>query len=656
VNPLLAVAVREVSDRRRIFGAAAAFALLSVVVAIVAGSSPRGDAVRVTSAILAAGVCWFLAALLGATFVGREVTENRLPFYFSRPLSPGAIWFGKMAGAVVLLLCAFAIIITPFLVVELAKAAPWWSAEVSAYLRNVSLVAVGLFFASHLLSTMARSRSPWITLDVVCAVLSFLAFRAILEFPESLSATEVEEKARLIMLCGMPIVIFVSGFWQLRGGRADRLQQHRALSRFLWGGAALFLFAGASYTAWAMVVPPGDLLGPHGLRAGGDWALVSGKTLGRGGYEPTLLLNADGRYVRLFIPPDLIPEFRFSADGRAAVWLRGSAAGHELVHCLLDVRRPHPEGTGILAEHIAALSPDGSLTITGSDVLTVHDLAAKRLRGTFRFADSTGRPTIEILSDDRVRAYAPVVHGLAALEVREFDLRSGGFRQEDAFWVPWPWTPTELRYGVSRILIAREGGTSAQMLDGRTGRSFAMTPNQLWPVRVRGKVEWTRDDVRDLRFETEPVFLSDGTVAAPLYSVEPPPGSEVSFETSARPSEARDSSMQSWTLTPSGGGMAIFSGDDGHGLAMIALGPWRVQRVEGGDRHRVLVTARKANAPSATLAWLDFDRGVFQPLDMDVRPIVDSMRPLPKEILCETETSIVAWNPASGALRMVAGN
>jgi hypothetical protein len=103
--------------------------------------------------------------------------------------------------------------------------------------------------------------------------------------------------------------------------------------------------------------------------------------------------------------------------------------------------------------------------------------------------------------------------------------------------------------------------------------------------------------------------------------------------------------------------MAIFSGDDGHRLAIVSLGPWQVQRVEGGDRHRVLVTARNVNASNTTLAWVDFDRGVFQPIEVDVRrPIVDPERRLPKEILCETGTSIVAWNPSNGALRVVAGN
>jgi hypothetical protein len=239
----------------------------------------------------------------------------------------------------------------------------------------------------------------------------------------------------------------------------------------------------------------------------------------------------------------------------------------------------------------------------------------------FRLTHRTGSPVIEFAGHDLVRAYVSPYD--AGFDIWEFDLRSGQLRDTGKHF----WASSDRLDGRSRILTGWEGSAFAQLLNRDTGRRLAAIPNDAWPQGPSA-------------LEAAPVFLSDGSVAAPVYTVQLDP----LYRTPLRPSESRRE-------------VANFSGDDGHRLAGVALGPWEVQRIEGGDRHRVLVTARSTTASNTTLAWVDFDRGVFQPIGVDVqRPIVDPERPLPKEILCETGTSVVAWNPSSGALRVVAGN
>ena len=111
----MVIAQRELTERRFVIISATAFALLALLVPFMPGvqSGERRGALVVTSFILAVNFTAGLAAILGASILGRELSDGRLSFYFSKPMSSNAIWFGKLIAAALLILVCFAIIALP---------------------------------------------------------------------------------------------------------------------------------------------------------------------------------------------------------------------------------------------------------------------------------------------------------------------------------------------------------------------------------------------------------------------------------------------------------------------------------------------------------------------------------------------------------------
>src|ERR1700748_572845 len=106
-----------------------------------------------------------LAGALGATVIGKELREGRLSFYFSRPLSGTALWFGKLLAAAILLILAFGIVALPVFLSgghELAQ----WTGNPFVFPAAVLGLAAVVFFVAHGLATTMRS--PWVALDAAC--------------------------------------------------------------------------------------------------------------------------------------------------------------------------------------------------------------------------------------------------------------------------------------------------------------------------------------------------------------------------------------------------------------------------------------------------------------------------------------------------------
>ncbi|HEX3581241.1 MAG TPA: hypothetical protein VH087_05740, partial [Thermoanaerobaculia bacterium] len=109
---VLAIARREIEERAFVFVAAIAIALVSPIALLTPYGSlgDRKSVVVILAFVLAVAFTWGLALILGATVVGRELSERRLSFYFTRPVSGSAIWFGKLIAAIALLIASFAIV------------------------------------------------------------------------------------------------------------------------------------------------------------------------------------------------------------------------------------------------------------------------------------------------------------------------------------------------------------------------------------------------------------------------------------------------------------------------------------------------------------------------------------------------------------------
>jgi len=120
----IAIARREIGERSFVFIAAVVLTIAPALALIV----PRGtfhdrlSAFALLSVIVAVGFTGGLSTILGVSLVGRELTEKRLSFYFSRPIGAVSIWFGKVAGALALIVASFAVILLP---ARLAGGAKW---------------------------------------------------------------------------------------------------------------------------------------------------------------------------------------------------------------------------------------------------------------------------------------------------------------------------------------------------------------------------------------------------------------------------------------------------------------------------------------------------------------------------------------------------
>src|SRR5438270_7127618 len=103
MNATVAIARRELLEKRFVFLAAVAFAALAFVVPFVPGvhAEQKREAIVVVSTILSVGFTLGLATILGATTIGRDLSEGRLSFYFTRPIPAAAIWSGKLIAAVI---------------------------------------------------------------------------------------------------------------------------------------------------------------------------------------------------------------------------------------------------------------------------------------------------------------------------------------------------------------------------------------------------------------------------------------------------------------------------------------------------------------------------------------------------------------------------
>ncbi|HEV2063603.1 MAG TPA: hypothetical protein VGS00_03535, partial [Thermoanaerobaculia bacterium] len=85
----LAVARREIEEKRFVFAAAAAASLIPFAIPLVRGlhGTAATEARDWTTAILAGTFLLGLGVVLGGSVISRDLVDRRIGFYFSRPLS-----------------------------------------------------------------------------------------------------------------------------------------------------------------------------------------------------------------------------------------------------------------------------------------------------------------------------------------------------------------------------------------------------------------------------------------------------------------------------------------------------------------------------------------------------------------------------------------
>ncbi|HEV2720037.1 MAG TPA: hypothetical protein VG323_08465 [Thermoanaerobaculia bacterium] len=410
MNHVFAIAGRELAEKRFIFVAAVAFAFVAALVSLMPGlHTNRAEAAAITSAILAANLALGLAAMLGATIVGRDIAAGRMSFYFARPVGGAAIWFGKLAAAAVLVAVAFTIAFTPALV-----AGPHRLANLFPSVGYLGAAALVLFFGGHTIGTMVRSRSLLIVFDFAAAVLTlviaWLIVRPLL-FGYAINAVIFLGKC---FAAALLIAAIGAGTWQLVDGRSDRRRSHRAFSTVFWMTVAVALLAAALFAIYIVSATPADL---HGRMSAlqpprGDAAIITGDARHRFDYRPAFL---NGRRI------DHPMWARFARDGQRAVLLEASPFSNTWEIVVRDAAH------GWRAEQTKLVFPKAIWPIVANDdvsriavgdggVVTVYDTVSSRALGSFR-VPSRAFGWIFFVRPDLLRVYA-------ADAVYEYDVAS----------------------------------------------------------------------------------------------------------------------------------------------------------------------------------------------------------------------------------------
>ena len=405
MSTMVRIAWHEAARRRNALVAGVAAAVLAAMAPLVPSLErwASGEVTVTASLFLAAALAAVLAVTAGSSVLASDLAGGRLGFYLSRPVPEASLWAGKLVGAWMAVVAAGAMAALPAVVVVAAGGSRLVSGE--ALLTMVGWGATGalaLLAAAHVLGVMARSRSPWLVLDLA----ALLAVTALcLWGVRTLAPTGAERPLRVALWALMGVgfaAALAAGMAGTIRGRTGLTATHRALSATFWTilAAGVLLFAG--YARWFVSVSPADLTALYAVDAApsGSWAVVGGRAAGRPGWEPSFLVNLSdaGSFTRTGGPAPAVTA-AFSADGSRAAWLEADG-GHASAARLMsrDLTRPGdaPTGTALAVGHPfrtrLVLSADGSrLADVAAGGVSVYALPGWRLLAAARLPVAGGR-------------------------------------------------------------------------------------------------------------------------------------------------------------------------------------------------------------------------------------------------------------------------
>lgn len=368
------------------------------------------------------GVAFLL--MLGSTMVGRDLAERRLGFYLVRPLGAWTLWLAKLSAAwLLLVLCLVAIALPTAMVdghrwlddvasdVEGSKAAPpvlgtggaeyFFSYAWDNLPEKLSLpaaLALGALWlaialaAVHGLSTMLRSRSWVLVVDLAAGALTLLALvQAWWLLFEHQALAPMAWWMRWIAPV-LLVLLVVAGGRQLSQGRGDLALGHRAFSATLWPGLLALALGTVAWAHWVVYPEVDDLVGPQvvEIAPAGPWLAVGGPTRGRAGAVSAFLVDSENGTSRWLGGLDVTFQWLvFSADGERVIWPR--CQGMRPLECTLwQLERDDagPRDTGIALQSFSALlalSDDGRrLVLAQNGQAELYDLARGRLLTSVR--------------------------------------------------------------------------------------------------------------------------------------------------------------------------------------------------------------------------------------------------------------------------------
>lgn len=255
---ILAIARREWIGRRNLFLLALGMGLIQLVALWTDAQGPHlSEQSSFMSTLTGTGLAFSVAALFGASMVGRDLDERRFGFFLNHPLAPWDIYAGKVLGGLGLALLAGIVVVAP-------------SALLARLWRLLSLRDVGqvlgfwligcfvllLFF--HAASIQVRSRSPWLLLDLAAWVGFAWGVRRLTGSLLTEAAFPALGHLWLGQLGLVTAGLAVAGYLQVAQGRGDLRRGHRWISLTLTTTLALSLLVGWLQVSWVRAHPAPD--------------------------------------------------------------------------------------------------------------------------------------------------------------------------------------------------------------------------------------------------------------------------------------------------------------------------------------------------------------------------------------------------------------
>ena len=385
-------------------------------------------------AVVAPGLGGLILLGIGSSFLGRDLSEQRLGFYFTRPIPGWTLWLAKLLGSYLVVLTSFCLIVLPALLLSPeVRPMPRSFGKSSFFWLDALLVPLVLLALIHAISVILRARTAWLVFDLLAiAGCVFLGWRIYDVLRSNDVHFSVSRSAETLLLLGLLTSLLVAGGLQTAIGRTDLARSHRVLSLALWIPVLLLGTLLAGGVVWLTSPQEAEIeaLQFAEVSPGGEWVLIGGSLQGRPGYHGMFLLHAEsGQSVHVGSLASAQMS-RFSDDGSTMVTPRCRRQWYEpcdLYRFDLTLEQPRavPLDLDIASLFTAlSLSRNGQrLAIYQSGQLTVHDLNENRLLDARRL-DSAFRLHFE--NADRLRFYQQP-EGWRILQM-ELDLSDGSLK------------------------------------------------------------------------------------------------------------------------------------------------------------------------------------------------------------------------------------
>jgi len=481
MREVLAIAEREFIERKLVLAAGALLAVLTLFTPLLPGVEgfTNRDIISFAALGVSALILFAGALIMGVTSINSDLSERRLGFYFSRPVSGISIWMGKAVGSL-------AVIVITAMITFLPAVADGFQVLAGIDTRRLALFAwsvLGVYFVGHVAACAARVRSIWLLLDFTGVFVVVVSCWALFRFYYGIvplhSLGKLLERAgagALVAAIAIAILASASG---LINGRVEPGRVHLWTSLTLWIVFGVVLIGVWMFSLWVAGSEPKDVSatrsGIYFPDAGdGEWMVLYGEA--RAGLEQGFAARDAKRFLRVGSRGVLYASEARIVALQPQITLRyfPYPAREESTVVLAD-----PTGTGGWKETkidvpVSSSDPDVSpsgnrIAISDKGTVAVYSLPDERLIKAFAL-NLDRSDSVRLLDDDRMlvirRDYLgadgrwPRYHfALSVLDLTTGE-RKSSFEMEAS---DWSFDPTGrlvlTRIGSERQVFDLENGT-----------------------------------------------------------------------------------------------------------------------------------------------------------------------------------------------------